>query len=60
MALIRQLFWFAVFLISTLSFVVLFENGTTNFGTNVVEKVKEVQKFANDQINPPKKEQKTP
>ncbi|MEI6349740.1 MAG: hypothetical protein WCP06_01380 [Verrucomicrobiota bacterium] len=60
MALIRQLLWLAVFVISTLSFVVLFENGTTNFGPNVIEKVKELQKFASEQINPPKKEQKAP
>ena len=59
MALIRQILWFAVFVISTISFVVLFENGPENFSTNVVKKVQEIQKFATDQIAS-KKDQKAP
>jgi hypothetical protein len=33
-ALIRKLFWFAVFLLATFCFIVLFEHGTTNFSQN--------------------------
>ena len=34
MALLRSLFWFALFLASTFFFVVVFEHGFTNFGAN--------------------------
>jgi hypothetical protein len=32
--LIRKLFWFAVFLLATFCFIVLFEHGTANFSGN--------------------------
>ena len=34
MALIRTLFWFAVFLVSTFVFTVIFEHGISNFSVN--------------------------
>jgi hypothetical protein len=34
MAIIRSLFWFAVFLVSTFVFTVIFEHGVSNFGAN--------------------------
>jgi hypothetical protein len=34
MALLRSLFWFALFLVSTFVFTVLFEHGFRNFGAN--------------------------
>ncbi len=34
MALLRALFWLAIFLISTFAFTVLFEHGTSNFADN--------------------------
>jgi hypothetical protein len=33
-ALIRKLFWFAVFLLATFCFIVVFEHGTANFADN--------------------------
>jgi hypothetical protein len=33
-ALIRKLFWFAVFLLATFCFIVLFEHGPSNFQEN--------------------------
>jgi len=54
MSLIRNIFWFAVFMVSTLSFVVLFEKGTTNFVPNVQKQFGEFVGMVKDQINPPK------
>ena len=34
MALIRSIFWFALFAASTFCFIVLFEHGFSNFGGN--------------------------
>ena len=34
MALIRSLFWFAIFVVSTFAFTVVFEHGVSNFGGN--------------------------
>jgi hypothetical protein len=34
MSLIRTLFWFTLFLVSTFAFTVLFEHGTTNYFVN--------------------------
>ena len=34
MSLIRNLFWFAVFIAATFAFTVLFEHGPANFGEN--------------------------
>jgi len=40
MALIRTLFWFAVFLVSTFAFTVIFEHGFTNFSGNADKEFK--------------------
>ncbi len=34
MALLRTLFWFAIFVLSTFVFTVLFEHGVSNFSEN--------------------------
>lgn len=60
MALIRNIFWLAVFLLSTLSFVVLFEKGTTNFVPNVKTQIEEFRKAVVNEINPPKAGQPQP
>ncbi len=52
MALIRKLFWIAVFLISTLAFVVLFEKGTNNFPENFVKQAKDFREFAEGYLKP--------
>jgi hypothetical protein len=56
MALIRKLFWIAVFLLSTLCFIVLFEHGTEKFSENLGKQIQEFRKMVNEQIQPPKKE----
>lgn len=56
MELLRKLFWFAVFLLSTLCFVVLFEKGTTNFVPNLQKQIQEVVQVVKEQIAPAKKE----
>jgi len=53
MALIRKLFWIVVFLISTLGFVVLFENGPANFADNFVKQAEALQGFVQDQLKNP-------
>lgn len=45
MALLRSLFWFALFLASTFCFVVLFEHGFTNFGGNAEKELESVKKM---------------
>ena len=55
MALIRNIFWLAVFVISTLCFVVLFEKGTYNFVPNVQTQVGEFAKAVQEQLVPPAK-----
>jgi len=54
MAFLRKLFWIAVFLISTLCFVVLFEHGTANFGDNLNKQIEEFRKFAEGLVSPAK------
>ena len=54
MSLLRKLFWFGIYLISTLSFIVLFENGTTNFSKNLGREITELRTFVNQQIDPKK------
>jgi len=56
MAFIRNIFWLAVFLLSTLSFVVLFEKGPTNFVPNVKTQVEDFRKAVVEELNPPKPE----
>ena len=50
MALIRKIFWIALFLFSTLCFVVLFEKGPDHFVTNLQKQIETLTKAAQDQI----------
>lgn len=50
MALLRSLFWIAVFLTSTLAFVVLFEHGTTDYAKHFTKRVEVIRKAAEEQI----------
>lgn len=43
MALIRSIFWFALFVASTFCFIVLFEYGFTNFGGNAKKEFESVK-----------------
>jgi hypothetical protein len=45
MALIRTLFWTAIFLAATFAFTVLFEHGPTNFSENAKKEVEILQKM---------------
>ncbi|MEO6785357.1 MAG: hypothetical protein ABI318_04415 [Chthoniobacteraceae bacterium] len=58
MALIRSIFWFALFVASTFCFIVLFEYGFSNFGSNAqkeVESLKTVFGLAAKKTPPPAK-----
>ncbi|MDD5351489.1 MAG: hypothetical protein PHQ12_14855 [Chthoniobacteraceae bacterium] len=50
MALIRKIFWFAVFVFSTLCFVVLFESGSNHFAANLQKRLGDVTQVVRDQI----------
>ncbi|HZJ14662.1 MAG TPA: hypothetical protein VFD27_06415 [Chthoniobacteraceae bacterium] len=54
MNLIRNLFWFAVFLAATFAFTVLFEHGPTNFGNNAKKEMDGLTKMINTKIEKPK------
>ena len=43
MALIRSIFWFALFLASTFCFIVVFEHGISNFGDNAKKEFASLQ-----------------
>jgi len=60
MALIRKFFWIAIFLIATLSFIVLFEHGTTDFKANLTNQIVEFRKLVESHVYPPKKDDKVP
>ena len=45
MNLIRNLFWFAVFLAATFAFTVLFEHGPMNFGNNAKTEMESLSKL---------------
>jgi hypothetical protein len=45
LTLIRKLFWFAMFLVATFCFVVLFEHGTTDFVKNAQVEFENVKKL---------------
>ena len=58
MALLRSIFWFALFVASTFCFIVVFEHGFTNFGSNAqkeVESLKTVFGMASKNAAPPAK-----
>jgi hypothetical protein len=50
MALIRKIFWLALFLFSTLCFVVLFEKGPDHFVSNFQKQVETLTKAVQDQM----------
>ncbi len=52
-ALIRKLFWLALFVVFTFCFVVIFEHGTSNFSQNAQVEIQALQK-AFGKINRPK------
>lgn len=58
MALLRKIFWLAVFLIATLSFVVLFEKGTTDFIPNLQKQAQEFNEMVRAQFAPAQKSNK--
>ena len=43
MALIRSIFWFALFVASTFCFIVVFEHGFTNFSGNAQKEFESVK-----------------
>jgi hypothetical protein len=45
MSLIRSLLWFALFLVSTFAFTVLFEHGTDNYFENAKKEKEYLQKM---------------
>jgi hypothetical protein len=54
MSLLRGLFWIALFIFFTFSFVVLFEYGTTDFRTGFAKEFEKAKAFAVEAVNPPK------
>ncbi len=54
MALLRKLFWVAVFLASTLGFVVLFEHGPDRFVENFGKQAEEFRQFVQGLASQPK------
>jgi len=56
MALIRKLFWVALFLVSTFGFVVLFDYGTVNYVKNAQLEYANLKKFTGWQPQPKKDE----
>ena len=43
MSLIRSIFWFALFVASTFCFIVVFEHGFSNFGSNAQKEVESLK-----------------
>lgn len=50
MALLRKIFWLAVFLFSTLCFVVLFEKGTDHYLDNLQKRLGDAVEFVQKQV----------
>jgi hypothetical protein len=44
-ALVRKLFWFAVFLLATFCFIVIFEHGTANFTANAKQEYADLKQM---------------
>ena len=51
MGLIRTLFWFVVFVISTFAFTVLFEHGTTNYMVNAQREFDSLKKLYDQKVD---------
>jgi hypothetical protein len=58
MALLRGLFWFALFVFFTFCFVVLFEYGTSNFATGFQKEFARVKSFVIEQTEKAQKSKK--
>jgi hypothetical protein len=58
MALIRGLFWFALFLFFTFSFIVLFEYGTHDFANGFQKEFARVKSFVMKQADKTQKPKK--
>lgn len=56
MAILRSLFWIAIFLASTFAFTVLFEHGPANFVENSSKEMQSLQKYYNSKIERKKDE----
>ena len=56
MSLLRKIFWLAVFLLSTLSFIVLFEHGPDKFQQNLTTEITEFHTFVDQQVHPKKED----
>ena len=50
MGLLRSLFWFAIFILSTFAFTVLFEHGPSNFAQNAQKEFELLKKVYNKKI----------
>lgn len=50
MGLIRTLFWFAVFIVATFAFTVLFEHGTTNYMANAQREFETLKKLYSKEV----------
>ncbi len=59
MGLLRSLFWFALFVIATFAFTVLFEYGPRNFGENARKEMELLQKLYTSKIERKKDESDT-
>ncbi|MDQ3621398.1 MAG: hypothetical protein M3463_02775 [Verrucomicrobiota bacterium] len=52
MGLIRMLLWFALFLVATFAFTVLFEHGPLNYVENAQKELETLQKQYNTKLSP--------
>ena len=50
MALLRSLFWLALFLVATFAFTVLFEHGPRNFVVNAQKEFETLQKYYSSKV----------
>ena len=55
MGLLRTLFWFGLFLVSTFAFTVLFEHGVSDFGTSSQKEWDSLVQYYNAKVNGPAK-----
>lgn len=58
MSLLRGLFWLALFVFFTFSFVVLFEYGTADFSTGFKKEFERAKTYVTDFNKPAKKDEK--
>ena len=52
MSLIRKIFWFALFLVATFGFVVLFEHGTDDYLQNAQAEFENLREWAQPLVRP--------